>query len=213
MLPPAVRYAKIIGTVGSGILAGRVLIQKDRKFCTNFMALGLYYTHSRHTIPSLLESSVPTEKVVKSFKKIKETTDRPMLYTLLTSTSSFAYVAYFLYSNPPDVSVAKTTFSSSSFIPSTTTEYPPGYEWVMYSASTALLAIIIPYSQIILKKAKSSLLAAAESVEQSEKRKMGVRVVDDAKVKKDLEQWSSRSTLRAGLAGAATVIAVFALAS
>ncbi|KAH0610967.1 uncharacterized protein H6S33_011394 [Morchella sextelata] len=194
MLPPAVRYAKIIGTVGSGILAG------------------LYYTHSRHTIPSLLESSVPTEKMVKSFKKIKETTDRPMLYTLLASTSSFAYVSYYLYSNPPDVSVAKTTFSSSSFIPSTTTEYPVGYEWAMYGASTVLLAIVIPYSQIILKKAKSSLLAAAKSVEESEKRKMGVQVVDDGKVKKDLEEWSSRSTFRAGLAGAATVIAVFALA-
>lgn len=82
----------------------------------------------------------------------------------------------------------------------------------MYGASTVLLAIVIPYSQIILKKAKSSLLAAAESVEQNEKRKMGVQVVDDRKVKRDLEEWSSRSTFRAGLAGAATVIAVFALA-
>lgn len=83
----------------------------------------------------------------------------------------------------------------------------------MYGASTILLTFIIPYSQLILRNVKGRLLAAAESVEQSEKRKTGVKVVDDARVKKDLEEWGSKSTLRAGLAGAATVIAVFAIAS
>lgn len=83
----------------------------------------------------------------------------------------------------------------------------------MYGASTLLLAVIIPYSRFMLKKTQQSLAAAAESVEQSEKRKLGTNVVDDGKVKRDLHDWKSKSTFRAGLAGAATFVAVIALAS
>lgn len=82
----------------------------------------------------------------------------------------------------------------------------------MYGASTLLLAIIIPYSKLVLKKAQKNLMAAAESVEQSEKRKLTLSVVDDGKMKRDLQDWGSKSTFRAGLAGAATIIAVVALA-
>lgn len=178
------------------------------------MCLGLYYTHSCHTVPSLIESAAPADKLVKSFKKIKTKTDRPVLYTLLVSTSSLAYVSYYLYYNPPtDQGVSVTTFSSRSFLPSATTEYPSGYEWAMYGFSTMLLTIVIPYSKLILKKSQQSLMAAAESVEQSEKRKLNVNVVDDGKVKSDLEEWRSKSVIRAGLAGAAAIISVVALAS
>lgn len=65
----------------------------------------------------------------------------------------------------------------------------------------------------MLKRTQQDLAAAAESVEQSEKRKLDINVVDDGKVKRDLHDWESKSTFRAGLAGAATFIAVIALAS
>lgn len=83
----------------------------------------------------------------------------------------------------------------------------------MYGASTLLLAVIVPYTKFMLKKTQKNLAAAAESVEQSEKRKFGINVADDGKVKKDLQDWESKSTFRAGLAGAATLIAVIALGS
>lgn len=175
---------------------------------------GLYYTHSRHTAPSLVESAAPADKIVKSFNKIQTKTDRVVLYTLLVSSSSLAYVSCYLYKNPPeDQGVSTTTFSSRSFLPSTTTEHPIGYGWAMYGVSTLLLVIIVPYSKLILKKAQQSLTAAAESVEQTEKREFAVNIVDDAKVKRDLQEWGSKSTFRAGLAGAATIIAAIALAS
>lgn len=211
MLPPAVRYARIIGTVGSGIIAGRpgsLLVLLDHVSCVNIY-LGLYFTHSRHTVPSLIESSD-----VKSFNKLKTKTDRPILYTLLISSSSLAYVSCYLYRNPPtDLGVATTTFSSNSFLPSTTTEPPLDSGWVMYGVSTLLLAVIVPYSKLMLNKAQQNLAVVAELVEQSEKRKLSVNAVDDGKVKRDLQEWGSKSTFRAGLAGAATVIAVVALAS
>lgn len=65
----------------------------------------------------------------------------------------------------------------------------------------------------MLNKAQQNLAVVAELVEQSEKRKLSVNAVDDGKVKRDLQEWGSKSTFRAGLAGAATVIAVVALAS
>lgn len=164
-------------------------------------------------MPSLLESAAPADEVVKGFNKVKTKTDRPILYTLLLSSSSLAYVSCYLYNNPPtDQGVSTTTFSSHSFLPSTTTEHPAGYGWAMYGASTLLLAIIIPYSKLVLKKTQKNLTAAAESVEQSEKRKLALSVVDDGKMKRDLQDWGSKSTFRAGLAGAATIIAVVALA-
>lgn len=82
----------------------------------------------------------------------------------------------------------------------------------MYGASTLLLAIIIPYSKLVLKKVQKNLAAAAGSVEQSEKRKLTLSVVDDGRMKRDLQEWGSKSIFRAGLAGAATVIAVVASA-
>lgn len=180
--------------------------------CVNIYS-GLYYTHSRHTVPSLIESAVPADKIAKSFNKVKTKTDRPILYTLLLSSSSLAYVSCYLYNNPPtDQGVSTTTFSSRSFLPSTSTEYPHSYGWAMYGASTLLLAIIVPYSKFMLKKAQQNLAAAAESVEQSEKRKLVVSVVEDREMKRDLQDWGSKSAFRAGLAGAATIIAVVALA-
>lgn len=180
--------------------------------CINIHS-GLYYTHSRHTVPSLIESAVPADKIAKSFNKVKAKTDRPILYTLLISSSSLAYVSCYLYNNPPtDQGMTTTTFSSRSFLPSTTTEHPYNYGWAMYGASTLFLAIIVPYSKFMLKKAQKNLAAAAESVEQGEKRKLAVSVVEDGEMKRDLQDWGSKSTFRAGLAGAATIIAVIALA-
>lgn len=83
----------------------------------------------------------------------------------------------------------------------------------MYGASALLLTIVVPYTKVVLKNAQQSLLAAAESVDQSEKRKLDVKVVEDGKVKNDLEEWGRKSTVRAGIAGAATIIAMVALAS
>lgn len=216
MLPPAVRYARIIGTVGSGIIAGgpSPFPRAWHDSCVNTcIHSGLYYTHSRHTVPSLIESAVPADKIAKSFNKVKTKTDRPILYTLLLSSSSLAYVSCYLYNNPPtDQGVSTTTFSSRSFLPSTSTEHPHGYGWAMYGASTLLLAIIVPYSKFMLKKPQQNLAAAAESVEQSEKRKLVVSVVEDGEMKRDLQEWGSKSAFRAGLAGAATIIGVIALA-
>lgn len=58
---------------------------------------------------------------------------------------------------------------------------------------------------------QKSLLGAAESVETTERRKLGVNVVEEKKVREDFEEWKWRSTIRAGLAGAATAIAVVGL--
>ena len=57
---------------------------------------------------------------------------------------------------------------------------------------------------------QKSLLGAAESVETNERRKLAT-VVDEKKIREDLEEWKRRSMIRAGLAGAATVIAIVGL--
>ncbi|RPA93574.1 hypothetical protein L873DRAFT_1650031, partial [Choiromyces venosus 120613-1] len=185
-LPPAVRFAKIVGTVGSGALAG------------------FYYTHSQHTVPSLLASDAPAGKLVKAFKHIHHASHTPALATIIVSSSSFAYVAYYLFYYPPtQAGVATTTFTSSSFFPSTSVDYPLGDEWALYGASALLVALVVPYTKILMTTVQKSLLGAAESVERTERRKLGVSVVEEKKVKEDFEEWKWRSMIRVGLTSAA----------
>ncbi|KAL7270759.1 hypothetical protein RUND412_006523 [Rhizina undulata] len=66
MLPPAVRYAKIFGTIVAGVLAG------------------IYYTHSAHTLSALLQANSTSEHITDTFKKLLDFSTRPFLYLINT---------------------------------------------------------------------------------------------------------------------------------
>jgi len=178
--------------------------------CSNKIK-GFYYTHYQHTVPSFLASGAPAEDLVKTFKRIHGASRTPALATIIASSSSFVYTAYYLFYYPPKhAGVATTTFASDSFFPSTSVDHPLGGEWALYGASALLVALVVPYTKSFMNTVQKSLLGAAESVETNERRKLAT-VVDEKKIREDLEEWKRRSMIRAGLAGAATVIAIVGL--
>lgn len=63
--------------------------------CVNIYS-GLYYTHSRHTIPSLIESAVPADKIAKSFNK-----NRPAYLVHTPSFLIFACICILLSMQQP----------------------------------------------------------------------------------------------------------------
>lgn len=149
---------------------------------------------------------------MKAFKHIHHASHTLTLATIIASSSSFAYAAYYLFYYPPKhAGVATTTFASGSFFPSTSVDYPLGDEWALYGASALLVALVVPYTKSFMNAVQKSLLGAAESVETTERRKLGVNVVEEKKVREDFEEWKWRSMIRAGLTGAATAIAVVGL--
>ena len=149
---------------------------------------------------------------MKAFKHIHHASHTPAFATIVASSSSLAYVAYYLFYYPPAIEgVAATTLGSNSFIPSTSTEYPLGDQWALYGASALLVALIVPYTKAAMRTVQNSLLAAADSVETTEQSGAGLSVVDSKRVVGDLEEWQRRSAARVGLAGAAAIIAIVGL--
>lgn len=77
---------------------------------------------------------------------------------------------------------------------------------MFFALPASLLLGIIPYSKVVMKKPTKRLNAAGESLEQNEKRKTGLQVVDEASTWNDLEAWRKKNWVRAGLASAAGAI-------
>ncbi|KAL7271218.1 hypothetical protein RUND412_006033 [Rhizina undulata] len=196
MLPPAVRYAKIFGTIGAGVLAGT------------------YYTHSAHTLPALLQANSTSEHITKTFKKLHDISTRPFLYLIVGTATSLSYAGYYLYNHPLTSTLTTTTFSSGSLIPSTTTDvhqndfFGIAGEWMFFALPAVLVGAVVPYSKFVMKKVSKSVLAAGTGQEVAEgKEKMkGVKVTDDEAVKRNLEAWRKLNWGRAGMClGAAAV--------
>ncbi|KAI5801628.1 hypothetical protein DFH27DRAFT_63302 [Peziza echinospora] len=218
LLPPAVRFAKIVGTLGAGALAGA------------------YLTHSKHILPALeaskestspaskgpanISTQQPAAQAVKIFHRIHRSSHKLLLNIILASAGSYSYVAYYLYNYPVSsiltgtTASATTTYSSSSFLPHTEVSTSVAGDeflgfagtWMFFALPASLLLGIIPYSKTVMKQPAKRLNAAGRSLEENEKRKTGLQVVDEASTWDDLEAWRKANWVRAGLAGAAGAI-------
>ncbi|KAF8470175.1 hypothetical protein BDZ91DRAFT_781477 [Kalaharituber pfeilii] len=216
LLPPAIRFAKILGTLGAGALAGT------------------YLTHSSHTLPALeaskrattpattgganISQQQPASQAVKIFHRIHRASHTLLLNLILVSAGSYSYIAYYIYNYPLDVgeiSSASATYSSSSFMPQTEVHRGGGGgdflgfagTWMFFALPATILLGIIPYSKVVMKAVNHRLNAAGESLEQEEKRGIGLQVVDEQATWRDLELWRKKNCWRAGMAGLAGAIA------
>ncbi|KAF8437429.1 hypothetical protein BGX38DRAFT_931891 [Terfezia claveryi] len=207
LLPPAIRFAKILGTLGAGALAGT------------------YLTHSSHTVPALestkrsstpattgaanVSTQQPASQAVKIFHRIHRSSHKLLLNLILASAGSYSYVAYYLYSHPftrpgEHISSASARFSGSSFLPETSVHrgetggefFGMAGTWMFFATSATLLMGIIPYSKVVMKRINHRLNAAGESLE----------VVDEQSTWRDLEQWRKKNWTRAAMAGVAGIL-------
>jgi len=77
---------------------------------------------------------------------------------------------------------------------------------MFFATSATVLLGIIPYSKAVMKNVNHRLNAAGESLEEEEKRGVGLQVVDEQSTWADLDQWRKKNWTRAALAGVAGVL-------
>jgi len=96
------------------------------------------------------------------------------------------YATYYLFYYPSKhAGVATITFSSGSFFLSTLVDSLLGEELALYRASALLVGLVVPYTKSFMNTIQKSLLGVAESVKTTERRKLGVSVVEEKRVMED----------------------------
>ncbi|KAA8912497.1 hypothetical protein FN846DRAFT_933329 [Sphaerosporella brunnea] len=194
LLHPAVRVAKLLGTVGASYAAGA------------------YLTTSAHTFPSLTITSA--RDLALTLHNLRQRLCKPLLLLTTTSSTAFAYIAYYLYSTPVlTIPLASVAFTPGSFLPhAEATDVIVGSGWELYAVAAAALGAIIPWQVFGVNKVEKRIAAAGESVKAAEEKGLETAVVDRETVREDLEKWGKCWGVNGLLAASGALIGAYAAA-
>ncbi|KAI5820144.1 hypothetical protein BZA77DRAFT_384438 [Pyronema omphalodes] len=192
LLPPAIRVAKLLGTLGSAYAAGALL------------------QTSLHTLPSLHHSSSRDQSLTLS--TLHSTLSRPILLVTSASACAYTYLAYHLYSTTPlSIPLASLSFAPGSFFPhAEATDILIGAGWEVYAAAAAALGVIFPWQWLGVRKVEKRIEAAGEAVKVAEERGLQVKVVDRESAERDLMEWKMGVMVKGVLAAVAAVVGGYA---
>lgn len=213
LLPPAVRVAKLLGTVGASYAAGtyRSVTYGQTNSGTDRL-VGAYLTTSMHTVPSLTAATPRDLALTLSALRLRLT--KPLIIITTASSSAFAFISYYLYSTPVlTIPLASITLSPGSFLPhGEATEVLVGGGWELYAAAAGALAAVIPWQMWRVSAVEKRIVAAGEGIGAAEKRGLKTSVVDNEGMRDEAEKWGNGYGVSGALAGAGALLGAYAAA-
>ncbi|KAF8251035.1 hypothetical protein K440DRAFT_658862 [Wilcoxina mikolae CBS 423.85] len=194
LLPPAVRVAKLLGTVGSAYAAGSLL------------------TTSLVFLPSV--SITSPRDLALTLESVRSRMHRPLLLITSASAGAYAFLAYYLYTTPPlSIPLASIAFHPGSFLPhGEATTVLVGAGWELYAAAAAAVGCVLPWQVFGVAPVERRIQSAGEGVRVAEERGLKTKIVDASETLEDLESWRKGVRVKGVLAAVGAVVGAYAVA-
>ncbi|KAI5793038.1 hypothetical protein EDC01DRAFT_788046 [Geopyxis carbonaria] len=196
LLPPAVRVAKMIGTVGSAYAAGA------------------YLAHGVHVLPALTTALTSPPDLATTLSVLHTRISTPLLTLVSTSSAAFAYIAYHLRNTPTlTVPIASIVLQPGSFLPHAVgREIVVGGGWEVYAVAAATLAAVLPWQILGVGRVEKRILAEGEAVRVARERGLRTAVVKGDSVRGDAESWGRGLAVSGVVVGLGAVVGGWAVA-
>ncbi|KAG8870471.1 hypothetical protein FRB97_009731 [Tulasnella sp. 331] len=157
---------------------------------------GLSLTGSMNTMPALLQSNLPTDKLVEVWYNLTREGGLIAMPLTLSTISALFFVAYQRYAHPPLLHATTLSF------------YIPISEAVQLGLSGALLVGVGFYTRFLMKpRTIHRLIERKRTIDVARNR--GVPpIIDAGGVETDLQSWSTLSRFRSGMFATALALAI-----